>query len=297
MNDLTQEYQEPTRLIFNPEKMNQLYKFAEAMASCKVSVPKHLAGSVGDCLAIVLQAQRWNMDEFSVAQQCFLVNGQIGYSAQLINAVISSSRAIKGRFHYEHEGDWAVTTKPETRNGKTVFKFIIPDSARTRAGAVINGEEEITWGEWMYPALQKVKNSPLWGSNPRQQSSYLVVKMWARIYTPDVIMGVYDKDELNNTTEQVRSNQAKDVTPAKSSVDTLLSSAEPEVENVVVVEEEKPKKHDAKAMASYKDSMTACESIKDLRPILVSAYEGTDCEKQKAILKKTYEDVKSLIDF
>jgi hypothetical protein len=42
-----------------------------------------------------------------VAQKTHLVNGVLGYEAQLVNAVISSSNAIVGRFHYEYEGDWS----------------------------------------------------------------------------------------------------------------------------------------------------------------------------------------------
>ncbi|SUH14933.1 Gifsy-2 prophage RecT [Salmonella enterica subsp. enterica] len=52
-----------------------------------------------------------------------LVNGVLGYEAQLVNAVIASSSAIHGRFHYRYGGDWerCTRTKEITRDktGKT----------------------------------------------------------------------------------------------------------------------------------------------------------------------------------
>jgi hypothetical protein len=41
-----------------------------------------------------------------------------------------------------------------------------------------------------------VRNSTLWASDPKQQLAYLAVKRWARLYCPDVILGVYTPDEL-----------------------------------------------------------------------------------------------------
>lgn len=42
----------------------------------------------------------------------------------------------------------------------------------------------------------RTRNSTLWADDPKQQLAYLSVKRWARLYTPDVIMGVYSVDEL-----------------------------------------------------------------------------------------------------
>ncbi len=39
------------------------------------------------------------------------------------------------------------------------------------------------------------RNSPLWTSNPKQQLAYLALKYWARLYCPDVILGVYTPDD------------------------------------------------------------------------------------------------------
>ena len=66
------------------------------MAKGKVTVPEHLRGNVGDCMAIATQAMLWNMDPFVVAQKTHIVSGRLGYEAQLVNAVLQNSGAIRG---------------------------------------------------------------------------------------------------------------------------------------------------------------------------------------------------------
>jgi RecT family len=170
-----------SELIRNPSLMSDIGTLAEIMASSRVTVPKHLQGNTGDCFAIVMQAAQWKMSPFSVAQKTHLVNGVLGYEAQLINAVIQTSGAITGRFHYEYTGE-----------GETLA---------CRVGAVIRGETEIIWSEWLTARSVSTKNSPLWKTNPKQQMGYLQVKNWARLYCPGAILGVYSEDELPNEVE------------------------------------------------------------------------------------------------
>ena len=165
-----------TAMMFGPGNLERALQIAEAMSSAKVSVPAHLRNQPGDCLAIVMQATQWGMNPFAVAQKTHLVNGTLGYEAQLVNAVVQTSRAIRGRFHYEYSGE--------------------AESMQCRVGAVIAGETDITWGEWLAARFVTTKNSPLWKTNPKQQMGYLQVKNWARAYCPGAILGVYTVDEL-----------------------------------------------------------------------------------------------------
>lgn len=171
-------------ITMGDSSLKRAMRIAEIMATSNVTVPKHLQGNQGDCMAICLQAMQWGINPFSCAQQTFLVNGTLGYSAQLVNSVVASSTAIKGRFKYEYR--W----EEGSPNGYV------------RAGAVIKGEEAITWGEWLNTATVTTKISPLWRTNPKQQASYLAVKMWVRLYTPDVLLGVYTPDELQQPAQQ-----------------------------------------------------------------------------------------------
>lgn len=166
-------------LVMSDESLNRVLRVAEMMATGRATVPKHLQGSAGDCLAVAMQAMEWGMNPFAVGQKTHIVNGALGYEAQLVNAVVQASGAIVGRFHYEYEGK--------------------SPTASCRVGAILRGEEEITWGEWLNEASVTTKNSPLWKTNPKQQLGYLQVKNWARAYTPGAILGVYTPDELEQS--------------------------------------------------------------------------------------------------
>jgi hypothetical protein len=173
-------------LIMDNEGMQRVNSIAKLMASSKITVPKHLQNNEGDCAAIALQAMQWGMNPFAVAQKTHVVNGVLGYEAQLVNAVVQSTGAIDGSFHYEYRGDGA--------------------ALECRVGAMLNGEKHVTWGEWLKSSDVTTKNSPLWKTNPKQQMGYLQVKNWARLYCPGAILGVYTPDEIEVMQEEIEIN-------------------------------------------------------------------------------------------
>ncbi|WP_312749628.1 RecT family recombinase [Atlantibacter hermannii] len=200
-------------LLLNIDVMDRMMKLADIMSQGVATVPKHLQGRPSDCLAIIMQAARWGMDPFVVGQKSHLVNGVLGYEAQLYNALITSSNVVHGRFKYEYGGDWEkIVGKKDSRDESGLF---------VRVGAVLRGETDITWGEPLYLADITTRNSPLWKTAPKQQIGYLAVKYWARSYCPEVTMGIYDKDDLEQRTE-------KEINPApapRMSVQEITSDA------------------------------------------------------------------------
>lgn len=166
----------PSAFLFDSKRMHALMDFADMMAKAHVTVPKHLQGKPADCLALTLQAMRWRMDPYVVAGKTHLVNGNLGYEAQLVVAVLKNSGAVKGRPHYEYRGDG--------------------NALECRAGFVPAGEDAIVWTEWLSISTITTKNSPLWKVNPKQQFGYLQARNWARLYAPDALLGVYTDDEL-----------------------------------------------------------------------------------------------------
>ena len=79
---------------------------ATIMAKGSATIPKHLQGSVADSMAVCMQAMQWNMNPFAVAQKTHLINGSLGYEAQLVNAVITSMAPTTGRLEFEWTGEW-----------------------------------------------------------------------------------------------------------------------------------------------------------------------------------------------
>ncbi|EGO4252217.1 recombinase RecT [Escherichia coli] len=184
--------------IFSPDGINQLVRFAELMSQSKATVPNHLKDNTSDCLSVTMQAAQWGMNPFAVAQKTHVVNGKLGYEAQLVNAVVSSSSLLATRLNYRWSGDWSNV------NGKTDKS---PNLTVT-VSAVLKGEaepRELT----ISMAQAGVRNSPLWEQDPRQQLAYLCTKRWARLHAPDVLLGVYTPDELQETAPRVE----RDITP------------------------------------------------------------------------------------
>ncbi|WP_052930712.1 RecT family recombinase [Escherichia coli] len=194
--------------IFSPEGMDRLVRFATLMADSKATVPQHLAGKPADCLAVTMQAAQWGMNPFAVAQKTHVVNGTLGYEAQLVNAVVSSSNLLSTRLNYRWDGDWSKV------NGKSDKS----PSLTVTVSAVLKGEaepRELT----ISMAQAGVRNSPLWEQDPRQQLAYLCVKRWARLHAPDVLLGVYTPDELQETTPRVE----RDITPSAATAHGMNS--------------------------------------------------------------------------
>lgn len=256
--------------VFNVQALGQLTAFADLMAQSAVTVPKHLAGKPADCMAIVMQAMQWGMNPYAVAQKTHLVNGVLGYEAQLVNAVISSSSAIQGRFHYEYGGDWEKIAGQ--KDGRDELGLYI------RVGAVLRGEADITWGEPIYLADITTRNSPLWKTAPKQQIAYLAVKYWARLYCPEVILGVYSPDEVEPRVEKEINPAPQRVNLKEISGDTVTTtgSARESAVNIDSIADE------------FRDRIDAAEDIDAAKAV------GEDINQAKATLGSSlYTELKN----
>lgn len=177
---------------------------AYLMAGSDKAVRKHLRNNPGACFGIVIQAVEWGLSPYAVANKSYEVNDQLAYESQLIQAVILRRAPIKGRiaFAYEGEGEQRVCIA----------------SAVTLEGDTV---------EYRTPTLGRItpKNSPLWKNDPDQQLSYFAGRSLCRRHFPDVLMGIYDIDELEG------SPQMKTVNPTAAQPSGLadrLAAQKPE---------------------------------------------------------------------
>lgn len=230
-------------LLLDQAAMANMMKLADFMASAKSTVPQAYRNNPGDCLAVVMQATQWRMNPYTVAQKTHFINGNIGYEAQLVNAVISNSGAIKGQFHYEWFGEWTKVIgkfeiKTSTKDNKT-SEYRVPgwnlkdeEGLGIKIWATLKGETEPRVLELLL-AQARTRNSTLWADDPKQQIAYLAQKRWTRLYAPGVIMGVYTADELEDYQPQ--------------EIDVTSQSTEKKVDQFYSVEEFGEKKEAWKA--------------------------------------------------
>lgn len=127
-------------LVMDDGAMESMMTAAKLMASARVTIPKHLQNSTGDCLAVIMQAAQWKMNPFAVAQKTHLTQGgALGYEAQLVNAVIVSCGAIVGQPEFEFFGDWSkilgkVAEKTSEKSGGKYYVSTWDRSAESGLG-------------------------------------------------------------------------------------------------------------------------------------------------------------------
>lgn len=175
----------PLRTSFMPQSMGEAMQLATIMAR-STFVPQHCRGNEGNCLAIIMQAGRWGMDPFAVANKAYFTKDGAppAFEAQLVNAVVNSSGALSGRLRIAFEGEGE-------RLRCTVSGFLRadPNDEKVRTQSI---------------ARITVRNSPLWKSDPEQQLGYYTTRAWARMHCPEVLLGVFTPDEIEIEPERAR---------------------------------------------------------------------------------------------
>jgi hypothetical protein len=177
-------------LTFN--EYRECVEFAKVMAQGKHSIPPYLRDNSGDCLAIITQSLRWHLEPFWVAQHSYVAKQEsmIAYDAAVHAAIVLSCGKLMSRPRYTYAGEG---------EGRTCTVAI-----------VIRGET--TPHEYTTPPFKQCappygdkgvrKGSPLWDKDPDQQLGYYAIRNWGRRHLPEVLGGVYDRDEFEETTQE-----------------------------------------------------------------------------------------------
>lgn len=242
------EVDQGSGLRLNLNSFAELEKFSHFMAISKF-VPKHLRGAQADCLAVLLQSMRWNMDPFSVAQKTYFVNDVMAYEAQLVNAIILARAPIKNRPKITWDGEG--------------------ENLTCTVSATFKGEDE----PQVFTAEIKpitTRNSPLWKQQPKQQLGYFATRAWARLYCPDIIQGVYTKEEIEDSSMHIGADNAIDVTADNSVVMDMQTQIMAEKESTP--EEKKKRSRKAKDEGADPETGEIIEpAAEELPPFLKAA--------------------------
>jgi hypothetical protein len=180
-----------------PRNMDEALRLAEFMARAR-TVPKHLQDSPGDCLMVIEQAMRWGMSPFAVAQATSVISGKMMHEGKLVAAAVETSGAIVGHIDYSFtgEGDARAVTVSATRRGETNPRTVSVTFREART------------------------NNEMWKRQPDQQLVYHGARVWARRWTPAVILGVYSREEMGPTIEgEIASDEP--IAPIRTARDAL----------------------------------------------------------------------------
>lgn len=181
-------------ILMDTAKFEQIQRVAGAMAQMKL-MPEHLRGSAADCMMVVEQAWRWQMSPTAVASKTYSVGGKLAYEGQLVAAVVNTRGNLEDNLDYEFTGAFNAQ-KPEA------------STLECRAFATIRGKsrERDVKAKWTDGFKMSKGARDKWLSQPEQQLTYFVARVWARRHMPELLLGVYTPEELYE-------EQMRDVTP------------------------------------------------------------------------------------
>lgn len=233
--------------------------------------------AVANCLLALNMSSRLGADPLMIMQNLYLIEGRPAWSSQFIIAGINScGRFTTLQFEFSNLGkkdvaytetSWSNGSKNVLNKTANIDNFSCVAWATDKASGKVVKSSPIT----LEMAIQEgwyFKNGSKWQTMPDQMAMYRAAAFFGRVYAPEVTMGIYTKDEVEDFTEP------KDVTPkpnnnqqsAISQVTNVQQQAQHEPPAIEYVNEEQ---------ANILTKMIACITIPE----------------SKASIKKTIPDV------
>lgn len=210
------------------------------MFSSSSLVPKEFTGNIANCAIGINIAKRLGADPFMVLQNIDIIHGRPSFRATFLIAMVNAS----GRFEplqFEMQETAKETSKTITfevwENQKKVSRELkytytpttcIAYAKDKASGSIIKGppvsyDMAITEG-WVG------KSGSKWQTEMRElMIRYRAAAFFARLYAPDITLGMMTAEELRDTTE-------RDVTPPLATTSKLFASVPAIAEPAPVIE-------------------------------------------------------------
>jgi hypothetical protein len=183
--------QEQRELLANPAYLaTQIFETQQRMAKMYTTssiVPDTYRNNIGNCVIAIDMAQRMQANPLMVMQNLYIVYGNPSWSSKFLISCINSC----GRFsplRYEFKGkeggkDWACRA----------FAFEKNDT----------NHQEPLYGDWITMQMAEKegwtsKQGSKWMTMPGQMLRYRAAAFWQRVYAPEISMGFYTKEEVED---------------------------------------------------------------------------------------------------
>jgi hypothetical protein len=183
-------------------------RVAKIFATSKL-VPAHFQGNLSDCIIACQMAMRLEIDPMMLMQKMYIINGKPGMEAQLVIALVNSRGPFNGPVQFRLEGE-----------GKN--RQCTAYATHKATGEVCSAT--VTWAMVEAEGWNKNKGSQIskWNTIPDQMFPYRSATFLARLYCPEVLMGLTVADELEDI------GQTIDVTPEAAPLEIPMSVKEAE---------------------------------------------------------------------
>lgn len=153
--------------------MSEAMELAKMMANSTL-VPREFQKQPSNCLLVIMQAIRWEMDPFAVIQHTSVISGRPMYNGQLVAAVVNTRGNLRKSLNYAYgtdkEGRYVIVSGQRRSDEK-------PKEVRVDLKKVVT-------------------NNVQWTKQPDQQLAYHGARVWARRWVPELMLGVYSREEF-----------------------------------------------------------------------------------------------------
>jgi hypothetical protein len=163
---------------------NTALRMAQALAASTI-IPKEFQNNVSNTLIALEMSARMKTSPMQVMQNLFVVNGRPAWSSQYIIAVINASRKYRHELKFELSGKgdnlacyaWVTDMNGERIEGPTITMQMAKDEG------------------WVS------RNGSKWKTMPEVMIRYRAAAFFGRLYCSDMIMGIYDREEIIELSE------------------------------------------------------------------------------------------------
>lgn len=188
--------------LMDTNRFKQMYSIAKLFAASQL-VPAQYQGHPANCMVALQMAFRMEVDPMMFMQNTYIVQGRPGIEAKLAIALVNSRGPFTGPIQWRLEG----TNKNRSCTAYATHKLTEELCEAEVSWAMVEAEG---WAS---------KNGSKWKSIPDLMFRYRSAMFLARLYCPEVLLGMHSADELTDI-------QPVDVTPKLSLADQVQLSAD-----------------------------------------------------------------------
>lgn len=166
--------------IFNSAGAFELaQRMSKALASSSI-VPQAYQNNVGNCMIALEMASRLNASPLMVMQNLHVINGRPAWGSQYIIAMINQSHKYKTELQFEISGEG---------DARSCTAYVFDKNDHRVEGPTISiqmAKDEGWYG----------KNGSKWKTMPDVMLRYRAAAFFGRLNCPEMIMGIYTRDEV-----------------------------------------------------------------------------------------------------
>ena len=161
------------------DSFKMAYQMAKALSQSTI-VPQHFQRNEANCLVAISQAQKMNIDPFTVMQNMYMIQGKISWKSSFLIAMINASGKYGTELQFEEEekaGEPYSCRCWTTKDGRRVDGIKVTMDMAEKEG----------WTK---------KNGSKWKTLPGLMLRYRAASFFANLNCPELTSGFYTREEM-----------------------------------------------------------------------------------------------------